>query len=58
MRKTAYVVLILGFLVVDFLMFHDILRPGERTTGTEYLTGFLSVLVFAVSLQGLTKPER
>ena len=58
MRKAVYAVLIVGFLMVDFLMFHDVFKPGERTTATEYLTGALSLLVFAVAVQGLTRPQR
>lgn len=52
------VVLILGFLTADFLFFHDLLKSGEVTTLPQYLTGFLSVLVFAVCAQSLLKPRR
>jgi hypothetical protein len=58
MRRTPAVVLILGFLAVDFLFFHDLLKPGEVTTLPQYMTGFLSVLVFAVCAQSLLKPRR
>jgi hypothetical protein len=58
MRRTVPVVLILGFLCVDFLFFHDLLKPGEVTTLPQYLTGFLSLLVFVVCAQSLLKPRR
>jgi hypothetical protein len=51
-------VLTLGFLFVDFLFFHDLLKPDEVTTLPQYLTGFLSILVFAVCAQSLMKPRR
>jgi hypothetical protein len=47
--------LIAGFLAVDFLFFHDILKTGEATTLPQYMTGFLSILVFAVCSQSLLK---
>ena len=58
MRRAVAVVLILGFLTADFLFFHDLLKSGEVTTLPQYLTGFLSVLVFAVCAQSLLKPRR
>lgn len=51
-------VLILGFLFVDFLFFHDLLKPGEVTTLSQYMTGVLSILVIAVCAQSLLKPRR
>ena len=58
MRRTLAVVLIVGFLAVDFLFFHDVLKPGEVTTAPQYMTGFLSLLVFAVCAKSLLKPGR
>ena len=58
MRRTLAVVLIVGFLFVDFLFFHDLLKPGEVTTLPQYMTGFLSILVFVVCAQSLLKPRR
>jgi hypothetical protein len=58
MRRTVAVVLILGFLAVDCLFFHDLLKPGEVTTLPQYMTGVLSVLVFAVCAQSLLKSGR
>jgi hypothetical protein len=58
MRRTVAAVLILGFLAVDFLFFHDLLKPGEVTTLPQYLTGFLSILVFVVCAQSLLRPSR
>jgi len=49
MKKALAIALILGFLVVDFLFFHDILKAGERVTFPQYLTGVLSIPVIVVS---------
>lgn len=54
MHKLLAAVLIVGFLVVDFLFFHDIFKPGETITVSQYLTGFLSLLVFAVAIRSLS----
>ena len=48
MRRTTDIALIAGFLAVDFLFFHDLLKRGEVTTVPQYMTGALSLLVFAV----------
>ena len=48
MRRVVDVGLMLGFLAVDFLFFHDILKAGEVTTVPQYMTGILSILVFAI----------
>jgi hypothetical protein len=50
--------LIVGFLAVDFLFFHDVFKPGEVTTVPQYTTGFLSILVFAICGQSLVKSLR
>jgi hypothetical protein len=50
--------LIVGFLAVDFLFFHDVFKPGEVTTPAQYMTGFLSVLVIAACGQSLLKSTR
>jgi hypothetical protein len=55
MRRALDVSLILGFLAVDFLFFHDILKAGEVTTVPQYLTGILSILVFAICSQSLVR---
>jgi hypothetical protein len=58
MNKLISIVLIVGFLFVDFLFFHDILKPGEVVTLPQYLTGILSILVIAVSIKTLlARPE-
>ncbi len=56
MRKTIDIILILGFLFVDFLFFHDFFKAGEVTTFPQYLTGLLSILVIIVSIQSLMNP--
>ncbi len=55
MRKLTYIVLIIGFLVVDFFFFHDALKAGEVITLPQYLTGLLSLLVFWVSARSLAR---
>ena len=57
-RRIVDVWLIAGFLVVDFLFFHDILKSGETTTVAQYLTGLLSVFVFAVCGRSLLASVR
>ena len=58
MRRVLDVGLIVGFLAVDFLFFHDIFKAGEVTTFPQYMTGFLSILVFAICSQSLLKSGR
>jgi hypothetical protein len=55
MKKLIYATLIVGFLFVDLLFFHDIFKPGETTSLAQYLTGILSLPVFAISAQELLK---
>lgn len=55
MKKFLSFGLILGFLIVDFLFFHDILKPGEVITLPQYLTGLLSLPVFILAAQALMK---
>jgi hypothetical protein len=54
-RRALFVVLTLGFLFVDFLFFHDILKPGEVTTLPQYLTGALSIPVMLFAVHQLSK---
>ena len=58
MRRVLDVGLIVGFLAVDFLFFHDIFKTGDVTTLPQYVTGFLSILVFAICSQSLLKSGR
>jgi hypothetical protein len=58
MRKALDVVLIVGFLAVDFLFFHDIFKPGESTSLPQYMTGALSLAVFAICAPSLLKSSR
>jgi hypothetical protein len=53
--KILHAILIIGFLVVDWLIFHDIFKGGETYTVTEFLTGALSLLVFFTSGKSLLK---
>jgi hypothetical protein len=45
MNKFIDTVLIIGFLAVDFLFFHDFFKAGEVITLPQYLTGLLSLAV-------------
>ena len=49
MKKALAATLIVGFLLVDFLFFHDVLKPGEVITFPQYLTGVLSVPVILIA---------
>jgi len=55
MKQAISILLILGFLFVDLLFFHDIFKPGEVTTLPQYLTGILSIPVIVFSAQNLLK---
>ncbi|HEU5005227.1 MAG TPA: hypothetical protein VFT49_04035 [Candidatus Saccharimonadales bacterium] len=56
MKKTLAIALILGFLAVDFLFFHDIFKAGENITVAQYLTGILSIPVILVSARQFLPP--
>jgi hypothetical protein len=57
-RRALDVGLIVGFLAVDFLFFHDLLKSGEVTTLPQYMTGLLSIAVLAICGQSLLKSVR
>ena len=57
MKKALAVTLIVGVLIVDFLFFHDILKPGEVITFPQYLTGLLSIPVILLAGQYLIRGE-
>jgi len=56
MKKLVYIVLILGFLFVDLIFFHDVFKPGETTSIGQWLTGLLSIPVIIISIQSLLTP--
>jgi hypothetical protein len=58
MRKITDIALIVGFLAVDFLFFHDFFKAGEVITLPQYMTGVLSLVVIAVSAWSLLKNDR
>lgn len=58
MRKLVDIILILGFLFVDFLFFHDIFKSGETTSVGQWLTGILSIPVIVLSLRSLLLPDK
>jgi hypothetical protein len=49
MKKALAIALIVGFLFVDFLFFHDVFKAGEVVTFSQYLTGVLSIPVVIIS---------
>ena len=53
MKKLIDIIVILGFLFVDFLFFHDIFKVGELITLPQYLTGILSIPVLVVFTKSL-----
>jgi hypothetical protein len=55
MNKLLDVLLIIGFLVLDFLFFHDALKPGEVITSAQILAGVLSVIVIVRSVYSLLR---
>lgn len=55
MRRVVDVTLIAGFLLVDFFFFHDVLKAGEGTSLAQWMTGLLSLGVFAICGQSLLK---
>jgi hypothetical protein len=44
MKSTLIVLIVLSFLAIDALMFHDVLKPGEHYTPVEYMTGIVSMV--------------
>jgi len=58
MKKLLYITLIVGFLLIDSLFFHDIFKPSEITTLPQYLTGLLSIPVILLSLQALLQDNK
>ena len=57
MNKLISISLIIGFIFVDFLFFHDIFKSGENTSIAQYLTGILSIPVIIIATQNLLKPS-
>ena len=58
MRRALDLGLIVGFLAVDFLFFHDVFKAGEVTTIPQYMTGVLSIGVFTLCGASMLKPRR
>ena len=58
MRRALDVGLIVGFLAVDFLFFHDVMKAREVTSLPQYMTGLLSIAVLAICGQSLLKSVR
>ena len=58
MKKALAVALIVGFLLVDFLFFHDIVKAGEAVTFPQYLTGVVSIPLLVISALYLLRGTR
>ena len=50
MNKIIDAVLVVGFVVADFLIFHDYFKVGEAVTPVQCLVGVLSVIVIVRSI--------
>ena len=57
-RRALDLGLIVGFLAVDFLFFHDFFKAGEVTTIPQYTTGVPSIGVFALCSASVLKLRR
>lgn len=55
-KRSINWVLIVGFVILDWLRFHDVLKP-EAPTAADWLTGVLSLLVFYVAAKALLSVE-
>ena len=55
MKKLLAAIIILGFLFVDFLFFHDLFKAGESTSVAQYLTGILSIVVIVIAVKVLVE---
>jgi hypothetical protein len=53
MSKILDIVLIIGFVIADFFMFHDAM--SQANTMVEYLVGVLSIIVIVRSARALLK---
>jgi hypothetical protein len=58
MRVLLAISLLIGFLAVDAMFFHDVFKAGETTTIPQYMTGILSIPVIAMSLGWLARRAR
>jgi hypothetical protein len=47
--------LLLSFLAIDWLTFHDVLKPAEDFTPVQYLMGVVSIPTMALLLRDLLK---
>ncbi len=57
MKRATDLLLIVGFLVVDVLFFHDLFKPGEHTALPQILTGLLSLIVIYRSAQSIIQDQ-
>ena len=57
MKKAVDIILIIGFLFVDFIFFHDIFKLSDMPSLAQYLTGLLSIIVIVMSAQSLFKKQ-
>jgi hypothetical protein len=55
MQRALFAALILSFMAIDWLMFHDLLKPGERFTAVQFMTGAVSVPTMAILVRDLVR---
>jgi len=48
MKSALRLAIVAGFLLIDALLFHDVLKPGEHFTAVEYMTGVASLATIAL----------
>jgi len=58
MNRAVYLVLVVGFVILDWMRFHDFNKPGEVLTTADWLTGFLSLLVFYLAIDPLVNTRQ
>ena len=49
-HRLGFALHVIGFLLVDFLFFHDLFKAGEAVTFAQYLTGVLSIPVVVIAM--------
>lgn len=53
--KIVKIVIILTLLIIDWLIFHDIVKPEESYTITEFLTGIVSIPIIIIFIKSFFK---
>ena len=58
LQKLFHMILIAGFVLVDFIFFHDLFKPGNHSSFGQILTGLLSIIVFYMSINYLINIDK